>query len=156
MTIAVDNRRAPLRMLITATIGDELMLLNAADEAGIKFEIGGPPEYDGFIDGLVRKPVGEARSRSDWFVCYFIGKQADINMAVRLFLRARDYGDNVSASHSANETDAAAFRDWFTLNFDNLVAESATSGASRELDFDWDRFVGAAYDKHLSAALAVG
>lgn len=79
-----------LRIQLFPTVGDELLLVNCAERAGVRFEIGGSPECDGYIKNIARKPEEGFRSRADWFVAYFIGDIKAINMAARLFLVERD------------------------------------------------------------------
>ena len=40
---------------------------------------------------------------------------------------------------------------WVEAYYDELVCIASESGADRELDFDWDRFVERQYEKYLDA-----
>lgn len=82
-----------LRMRVFPTVGDELILQNAADQAKVKLEIGGPPECNGTISGFEREPedkCGGPSARWDWFVAYLIGTELQIKHTKSVFFDMRD------------------------------------------------------------------
>lgn len=85
------THRTPLRMQVFPTVGDELMLQNACDQAGVRLEIGGTTQNNGSIKGFGRVAEnGSVRGRTDWFVAYLIGEELQIKHAKALFIEERD------------------------------------------------------------------
>lgn len=79
------------RMRVFPTVGDELMLQNACDQAGVTLEIGGTTQNNGSIKGFERAAEnGSVRGRTDWFVAYLTGNELQIKHAKAVFIQERD------------------------------------------------------------------
>jgi hypothetical protein len=78
-------------MQVFPTFGDELMLQNACDQAGVRLEIGGITQNNGSIKGFERAAENDSvRGRTDWFVAYLLGEELQIKHAKAIFIQERD------------------------------------------------------------------